>query len=46
MTGSPGPGDMYEARMTDSPGFSAPFEVDLGEVVERGGLVFCDLLAC
>lgn len=28
----------------DGPGFSSPIEVQLGEVVERDGFVFCDVL--
>ena len=28
----------------DGPGFSSPIDVEIGEVVERGGFVFCDVI--
>jgi diphthamide synthase (EF-2-diphthine--ammonia ligase) len=28
----------------DGPGFSAPIPVEVGEIVERDGFVFCDLI--
>jgi len=28
----------------DGPGFSSPIDIEIGEVVERGGFVFCDVL--
>ena len=29
----------------DAPGFRAPVDIEVGEVVERDGFVFCDLSA-
>ena len=28
----------------DGPGFASPIDVEVGEVVERDGFVFCDVL--
>jgi len=33
----------FHTFVYDGPGFSAPIDVDLGEIVERGGFVFCDV---
>jgi uncharacterized protein (TIGR00290 family) len=34
----------FHTFVYDGPGFSSPVEVDVGEVVEREGFVFCDVL--
>jgi uncharacterized protein (TIGR00290 family) len=33
----------FHTFVFDGPGFSAPIDVDVGEVVERDGFVFCDV---
>jgi uncharacterized protein (TIGR00290 family) len=35
----------FHTFVRDGPGFSSPVDVEVGEVVERDGFVFCDLLA-
>lgn len=34
----------FHTFVWDAPGFSAPIPIDVGEVVERDGFVFCDIL--
>ncbi len=34
----------FHTFVWDGPGFSAPIAVETGEVVERDGFVFCDVL--
>jgi len=34
----------FHTFVVDAPGFSAPLDVTVGEVVERDGFVFCDVL--
>ncbi|MHB8682304.1 MAG: Dph6-related ATP pyrophosphatase [Acidimicrobiales bacterium] len=34
----------FHTFVWDGPGFSSPIDVDVGEVVERDGFVFCDVL--
>jgi uncharacterized protein (TIGR00290 family) len=34
----------FHTFVWDGPGFSSPIDVSLGEVVERGGFVYCDVL--
>jgi len=34
----------FHTFVYDGPGFSAPIDVDIGEIVERDGFVFCDVL--
>jgi uncharacterized protein (TIGR00290 family) len=33
----------FHTFVWDGPGFRAPIEIEVGEVVERGGFVFCDV---
>jgi uncharacterized protein (TIGR00290 family) len=33
----------FHSFVWDAPGFSAPIDIELGEVVERDGFVFCDV---
>ena len=33
----------FHTFVYDGPGFSAPIDIEVGEVVERGGFVFCDV---
>lgn len=33
----------FHTFVYDGPGFSSPIDIEVGEVVERGGFVFCDL---
>ena len=35
----------FQTVVWDAPGFAAPVDIELGEVVERDGFVFCDVLA-
>lgn len=34
----------FHTFVWDAPGFAAPVDIELGEVVERDGFVFCDVL--
>jgi diphthamide synthase (EF-2-diphthine--ammonia ligase) len=34
----------FHTFVWDGPGFTAPIEIETGEVVERDGFVFCDVL--
>jgi len=34
----------FHTFVWDAPGFAAPVNIDIGEIVERDGFVFCDLL--
>lgn len=34
----------FHTFVWDAPGFSAPIPIDVGEVVERDGFIFCDVL--
>ena len=33
----------FHTFVYDGPGFSAPIDIDVGELVERDGFVFCDI---
>jgi diphthamide synthase (EF-2-diphthine--ammonia ligase) len=35
----------FHTFVWDGPGFTAPVEIEVGEIVERDGFVFCDVLA-
>lgn len=35
----------FHTFVWDGPGFSAPVDVEVGDVVERDGFVFCDVVA-
>jgi diphthamide synthase (EF-2-diphthine--ammonia ligase) len=35
----------FHTFVWDGPGFAAPIPIERGEVVERDGFVFCDVLA-
>ena len=33
----------FHTFVYDGPGFSSPIDIEVGDVVERGGFVFCDV---
>jgi hypothetical protein len=37
-------GRPFHTFVWDGPGFSIPIDIEVGEVVERDGFVFCDVL--